>query len=104
MDNITAFERNTVKWVSFDIHPDIHNVECIARREATIKAERIVKSSNATKQMRYVIETEFKLAGKAWTIQLTLTDRSDMTYLMLLGREAMMNKIIVDPSEAYLLS
>lgn len=103
VDNITEFRRDKKKWVSFDIHPNIHNVDQIVRREAKIKAKRIIKSSNATSQSRYVIETTFQLAGKSWTIQLTLTDRSDMTYLMLLGREAMENRIIVDPSEEYLL-
>jgi hypothetical protein len=39
-----------------------------------------------------------------WSIQLTLTDRSEMNYLMLLGREAMQGRLVVDPEFEYLLT
>jgi hypothetical protein len=104
VDNITEIERDGELWVSFDIHPDYHNVDYIVRREAKVEAQRAIKSSNARKEKRYVIDTLMELGGRRWTIQLTLTDRSNMTYLMLLGREAMLDRLIVDPSEEYLLS
>ncbi|WP_341503819.1 RimK/LysX family protein [Gallaecimonas sp. GXIMD4217] len=103
VDNLEEFSRQGDLWVSFDIHPDIHNVERIVRREAKVHSVRQVKSSNATRQKRYVILTELCMAGQCWTIQLTLTDRSEMTYLMLLGREAMVGRLIVDPEQKYLL-
>lgn len=103
VDNIDGFIRDDCKWVGFDIHPDIHDVDKVVRREAKVKAVRTVKSSNANKEKRFVIETPFKLGETEWIIQITLTDRSDMTYLMLLGREAMEKRIIVDPGEEYLL-
>ena len=104
VDNIEEFEREGVTWVSFDIHPNIHDVEQIVRREAKVKAVKRIKSSTATRERRYVIETDIVLAGMRWEIQLTLTDRSEMTYLMLLGREAMGGKLIVDPELEYVLS
>ncbi|WP_395345078.1 ATP-dependent zinc protease [Ningiella sp. W23] len=103
VDNIDEFVRDEETWVSFDIHPDIHDVDEIVRREARVKAVRKVKSSTATKERRYLIETDIALAGQVWNINLTLTDRSEMTYLMLLGREAMSGRLIVDPEERYLL-
>lgn len=104
VDNIVEFEREGVTWVSFDIHPNIHDVEQIVRREAKVNAVKRIKSSTATRERRYVIETDIVLAGMRWEIQLTLTDRSEMTYLMLLGREAMSGKLIVDPELEYVLS
>lgn len=103
VDNIDEFERGDETWVSFDIHPDIHNVEGIVRREAKVKAVRKVKSSTATQERRYLIETKIDMAGMQWDIHLTLTDRSEMTYLMLLGREAMNGRLLVDPSSDYLI-
>ena len=44
------------------------------------------------------------MAELNWDIQLTLTDRSEMTYLMLLGREALAGKFLVDPALEYELS
>lgn len=103
VDNIEEFERENDLWVSFDIHPDIHNVDTIVQRQAKVKAQRHIKSSNATRQKRYVIDTNIKLGDTEWLIELTLTDRSAMSYLMLLGRQAMEGRLMVDPGEEYLL-
>lgn len=104
VDNIEEFKKKGRTWVSFDIHPDIHNVDDIVRREAKVVTVRNVKSSTATKERRYLISTAIKMAGTQWDINLTLTDRSEMTYLMLLGREAMAGRFLVDPEHEYLLS
>ena len=63
-----------------------------------------VKSSTATREKRYVIVTPIIMDGVEWEIQLTLTDRSEMTYMMLLGREAMSGRFIVDPEHDFLLT
>ncbi len=103
VDNLQEFDKNKELWISFDIHPDYHNVDKIVRREAKVKAIRSIKSSNAIKEHRYVIDTQITLGDDSWTIELTLTDRSGMTYLMLLGREAMQGRLIVDPELEYVL-
>ena len=102
VDNIEADTRQGDTWVSFDIHPDIHNVERVVRRSSKVKEMRSIKSSNAAKEQRYVIETLITLGDRSWPIEVTLTDRSSMSYLMLLGRQAMLNDILVDPSKEYL--
>ena len=104
VDNIVELERGGEKWVSFDIHPDIHDVDRVVRREAKVAAERVIKSSNGTRQTRYIISTLLILGGQRWQIQISLTDRSGMSYLMLLGREAMGNRLLVDPAREYILS
>lgn len=83
VDNIQEFYVDTQLWVSFDIHPNLHNVSEIVRREAKVKTIKKVKSSTANKERRYTIITKIILAEMAWNIELTLTDRSQMTYLML---------------------
>lgn len=103
VDNLVPFEKDGEEWVAFDIHPDYHNVERVVRREAPVNTVKTIKSSTATREQRFVIATDIVLGGQRWEIQLTLTDRSEMTYLMLLGREAMTDKIIVDPSLEYIL-
>ncbi|MBU2878811.1 MULTISPECIES: ATP-dependent zinc protease family protein [Aliiglaciecola] len=103
VDDIEEFEKDGETWVSFNIHPDIHDVNDIVRREAKVEAVRKVKSSTATRERRYLIETLLEIAGASWKIHLSLTDRSEMTYLMLLGREAMSGRLVVNPGEEYLL-
>jgi len=104
VDNIEEFEKDGKAWVRFDIHPDVHNVDTIVTTTAPLKGKKIVKSSSADKEKRVVIRTDIRLGGKVWKIKLTLTDRSTMTNLMLLGREAMNGRILVDPGEEFLLS
>lgn len=104
VDNLKRFKRAGKPWVRFDIHPDFYNVDTVNQCEAKLHDIRRVKSSNGTSQQRYVIKTNIQMGGEVWPIEITLTDRSDMSYLMLLGREGMGDKVLVDPSQNYILN
>jgi hypothetical protein len=104
VDNITKFKKNGKVMVRFDLHPDVYNVENMVSCEAPIHDIRRVKSSNGTSEQRYVISTPVKLGNELWPIEITLTDRSDMSYLMLFGREAIGERFLVDPSKAFVNS
>lgn len=103
VDNIEEFQHENETWVAFDIHPDIHHVETIVRRKSKVMDTRLVKSSSGEKQKRYVIQTPIVMGNQQWDILITLTDRSSMSYLMLLGRQAMNGHMIVDPELEYVL-
>lgn len=102
VDGINTDTRNGRPWVSFDLHPDIHDVEHIVRCSAPVADIRRVKSSNGDAEQRYVIRTLISMAGLSWPIEITLSNRSDMTYLMLMGRQAMAGKVLIDPSAEFL--
>jgi hypothetical protein len=102
VDNIEKSVINGVHSVTFDIHPDVHNVGTILKCTAPISDIRKIKSSNGTSEQRYVIETPVILGKEQWNIEITLTDRSDMSYLMLFGREAIGSRFLVDPSGVFL--
>ncbi|WP_426359081.1 ATP-dependent zinc protease [Pseudocolwellia sp. HL-MZ19] len=101
VDNIKKTLIDGIHSVKFDIHPDSHNVDRIVSCTAPISDIRKVKSSNGTVEQRYVIETPVTLGEESWAIEITLTDRSDMSYLMLFGREAIGKKFLVDPSKVF---
>ncbi|GAB1259151.1 ATP-dependent zinc protease family protein [Aurantivibrio plasticivorans] len=103
VDNLQKFKVKGRPWVRFDIHPNIHNVDAIIQCEAALHDVRTIKSSNGVSEERYVIQTPIKLGEDQWPIEITLTDRSDMSNLMLLGREGMKGRILVDPSRTFLL-
>lgn len=103
VDNIEEYSKGKKNFVSFDLHPDIHNVDKVVRTTVEILGTKKVKSSSADTEKRVVITTDIRLAGRQWPIKLTLTDRSEMTYMMLLGREAMEGRVLVDPEFDYLL-
>ena len=102
VDNIVKYMEKGQPWVKFDIHPDIHNVKRLIACSALISDIRKIKSSNGTSEERYVIETPMTLGSETWPIEITLTDRADMNYLMLFGREAIGKRLLVDPSKVFL--
>lgn len=104
VDNISSIKVKGKPWVRFDLHPDFYNLNSFIECKTRIHDIRWIKSSNGERQQRYVIKTHIKMGDLSWPIEITLTDRSDMTYLMLLGREAMGDRVLVDPSQNFLLS
>ena len=95
--NIHYFEKNDKPWVNFEVHPLQRNNKTIVLCDAEVIDHRNVKSSNGKTEKRYVIRTPFKFCDDSWDIELTLTNRDAMGCRMLLGREAMKNRMLVDP-------
>ncbi len=62
---------------------------------------RTVRSSNGHIEDRPLIRIEITLGPCTWPVDVTLTDRTDMTYRMLVGREALAGRILVDPARSY---
>lgn len=55
-----------------------------------------VKSSNGHKENRYKIKTDVIFFGKKYKINLTLSTRDDMRFPVLIGRQFLSKKFIVD--------
>ncbi len=104
VDYIQRIKKSGRAWVSFDIHPDIHRVDKVISCEAPLCDVRRIKSSNGRSEERYIIKSQLNLGGQQWPNEITLTDRSDMTYLMLLGREGTGDRVLVDPSRNFVLT
>ena len=102
VDHIVYNEQD--KTVKFEFHPDSHDVVKSIHCSVQVDTARWVKSSNGEREQRYIITTLAILGGLSWTIQISLTDRSNMSNLMLLGRQAMENQMFVDPSKEFLVS
>lgn len=62
-------------------------------------SKKIIKSSNGTSEERFVINTTITLFNETYPIKLTLSERSDMKYPILLGRKFLTKKFIVDTSQ-----
>ena len=101
--NIEVREREGQEYVSFDVHPLQSNRKIVKRCRAKLIDRRDIKSSTGHIENRYVIQTSLKMGSEAFDIQMTLTNRDSMGYRMLLGREAMTGRFIVDPEGSFLL-
>ncbi|KGY13567.1 ribosomal protein S6 modification protein [Vibrio tubiashii] len=100
---VESFYKDEALWVRFWIHPIQHNSDVEVVCEAEVIDERIVRDSGGHEESRYVIKTELNLGGEAWPIEITLTNRENMAFRMLLGRTAMHSRIVVDPVESFLI-
>ncbi|MCZ4339147.1 ATP-dependent zinc protease [Shewanella colwelliana] len=104
VDNLKRIKVSGRPFVEFDLHPDIYNLAQTVHCRAALHDTRRIKSSNGEVEQRCVIKTQLQLGEDQWPIELTLSNRQDMSYLMLLGREGMGDKILVDPSASFLIN
>ena len=102
--DLEMVERDGVEWVRFVVHPLQRDTEITVECEAPLLERRWVRSSTGERQLRPVIRTEVLLAERSWPIDLTLTARDVMGFRMLLGREALRRRFVVDPARSYLQS
>lgn len=101
--NIQKFRRNGESWVSFEVHPLQHDRRTVIRCEKPVLDKRTVKSSSGIAETRYVIGTTMQVGHEIWDVEITLANRDSMGYRMLLGREAMSGRVLVDPALSFCL-
>ena len=93
-----------VDHVEFFLHPVQRRKKPEVFCRAPVADRRVIRSSNGQEEERYVIETRLRLGGRLWKIDLTLTNRDAMGFRLLLGRDALRRKFIIDPGASYLLN
>lgn len=101
VSEVEEFRRDDLRFVRFKVHPIQRNREFGVRAEAEVLEYRKVKSSNGQMSLRPVILTEVKIFDQRWPIELTLADRDEMGFRMLLGREAVRGRFLVDPGRSF---
>lgn len=99
---LERFDRDGDVWVRFEVHPWQRSAASGVRAEARVVDERIVKSSSGDGELRPVVSTVVGIAGVDTTIELTLARRDQMGFRMLLGRQALRRRFLVDPGRSYL--
>ncbi|SER98041.1 SSU ribosomal protein S6P modification protein [Tranquillimonas rosea] len=87
--------------VRFLVHPIPNRGDLAIPCSAPITDRREVTSSNGDTELRYVIESELKVGERRWPVELTLTDRGQMAYRMLLGRQAFPEDMVIAPGESF---
>jgi hypothetical protein len=100
---VEPFDRNGVPWVRFGLHPRQGDQDLEITCEAQIKDQRKVTDSGGHSELRYVIETTLALRDRIFTAEITLTDRENMRFRMLLGRTLLRGAFLVDSSRSFLL-
>ncbi len=66
-----------------------------------IHKQKLVKSSNGKKELRFYIKTHANFLGKKYKIVLSLTNRGSMKNPVLIGRKFLNERFLVDVSKTY---
>jgi hypothetical protein len=90
--------------VRFKLHPIQRSTRETVTCEAPLKERRWVRSSNGKRERRPVIVTTLGILGARWPVEVTLTSRDLMGFRMLLGRQAIRRRVVVDPGRSFLAS
>ena len=99
--DINTYEVDGRPWVSFYVYPLQRDNVSVVHCSAPLCDRRWVTNSGGTRERRYVISTRLRIGVDSWPIELTLTNRDQMGFRMLVGREAMRGRLIVDPNASY---
>lgn len=100
--SLELFTQHGKEKIRFDIHPLQHNSDQIVTCVAEVVDKRLVTDSGGHAEDRYVIMTPITIAGLTWSIEITLTERENMLFRMLLGRSALQKRFIVNPARSFI--
>lgn len=99
--DIEQVDRQGEAWINFSLHPLQRNDELVLPCSCKILDYRWVTNSGGGRERRFVIETLVRIGTDSWPIEVTLTNRDEMGFRMLLGRTAIRKRYVVDPGASY---
>jgi hypothetical protein len=94
------FVRDGGRFVRFAVDWDGVRHHC----EAIHVDVRGITSSNGDQQTRFVIKTPLRIGSLNFRAEISLADRSQMQFPMLIGRSALRRRMVVDSGHSWLQS
>ncbi len=100
--DIREFDREGEAWVRFRVKPWQDSQEDAVVVECPVHDRRAVRSSSGHAQERLVVQLRIRLVDHEVLAEITLSNRDEMGFRMLIGREALRRGYIVDPARSFL--
>ena len=101
--DIKYVRHNGEMYVKYCLHPIQKSKKISIPCLSKLIDERKVRSSSGQMELRPVVRTILKISNFQWEIDLNLTNRDSMGMRMLIGREALETKALVNPAHKFLL-
>ena len=95
---IKEYDKNGKKLVSFRLHQSNNHVDISTQLIRYLK----ITSSFGDSEIRPLIRLKIRLGERSWFTEVTLTQRTRMTYPMLIGRNTLMKKYLIHSHKSYL--
>jgi len=100
--NIHSYKEKDGEMLCFQVHPIQRETKTTVKCIAPLLEYRNITDSGGHTQVRPVILTTVHLGSYLWNIELTLTNRDVMGFRMLLGRQAIKKRFLVDSGKSFL--
>lgn len=94
--HIESYEKDDEQMVRFNLLDPSHEIYNDKLFELPVYKTKNVKSSNGQTEERIIVRTDIVLAGQKLRAELSLTDRSEMRYPLLIGRKLLKGHFLVD--------
>ncbi len=99
--DLDVFERNDEHWVEF--HVPLPGTPKWKRTAKRILDDRPIKNTSGTAEHRYIVETMLVFGRRHWRIEVSLADRENMEFDLILGRTAIRGRrLLVNPGSSFL--
>jgi len=99
--DIEEFRSGKRRMVRFRVQPEQRSSRHAVVAEAPLVDKRSVRPSSGHAEVRHVILTRIELMDESWEAELTLTRRDEMGFRMLLGRQALRGRFLVDSGTSF---
>ena len=99
---LEEFERDGQRHVRFAVDFERQQVRQVC--EAVHIDWRGITSSNGESEFRRIIKTPLKIGNVRFRAEISLADRSDMRFPMLIGRSSLRRRFVVDSGNSWLQS
>ncbi|MGF3055310.1 ATP-dependent zinc protease family protein [Microbacterium sp. YY-01] len=100
--DIHEYESPDGPRVRFRVHPWQNNDDDSVEADLAVHDRRMVRSSTGHQQSRIVVIATVRLLGEDVPCEVTLTNRDAMGFRMLIGREALRQRFVVDPARSFM--
>jgi len=99
--DLEHFERDGQDWVRFSL--PAHGQEFREHYEARVADTRDIKNTGGVAETRPIIETTIVIGKLSWVIEISLADRDNMQFDMIVGRTALRaQRLVVNSRRSFL--
>lgn len=100
---IEEFDYDGKPFVRFRIHPFQKNDEFVAESIAEVSSKHTVAGRNGQAGERWVVSTDLHVGDQVWPVEINLMLGARKKFRLVLGRNAIKGRAIVDPDSSFLL-
>ena len=100
-EKITPFTKDGAAYVRFVVHPLQRKKKPARTCVALVIDHRRIMDSGGRPEERYVVRTTLAVGQSRWPVELSLTNRDQLGFRMLIGRQALRRRYVVDPARSF---